>query len=240
MTFFAVRFHVYHPLMPRLEFLLQRLHVSQIVDLCSGGAGPARVLVRQIHPAGGEILRVILTDKYPNRAAFELTKNETGGKIDYVATPVDATAVPGQLSGFRTLFASFHHFRPDQARAILQDAAQSGQGIAVFEYTERNVWIWTLPLLLIPVFMWLCMPLVRPLTWRHLLWTYLVPAVPAMAVWDGLVSCLRTYSPRELDELTGACVSSGYRWESGRMRTFGACRITYLFGYPSEAVREES
>ena len=31
--------------------------------------------------------------------------------------------------------------------------------------------------------------------------TYLVPLIPALLLWDGLVSCLRAYSPAELREL---------------------------------------
>ena len=41
--------------------------------------------------------------------------------------------VPESLNGFRTLFSSFHHFRPEQARAILANAMEKKQAIAVFE-----------------------------------------------------------------------------------------------------------
>ncbi len=236
MAFFAVRFNVYHPVLPQLELHIQRLRVSQIVDLCSGGAGPVRTLLRHIRTIDGRAINVILTDKYPNLAAFKKAKEEAGEGIDYLDSSIDATDVPQQLFGFRTLFASFHHFRPDHARSILQDASSKSQGIAVFEYTERNALVWAIPILLTPVFIWLCMPFVRPMTWRHLLWTYVLPIVPVIGAWDGFVSCLRTYSPVELRKLTENCGAPGYKWEIGRIRSFGACRVTYLFGYPSEAI----
>src|SRR2546422_6427005 len=47
--------------------------------------------------------------------------------------PVDATQVPGDLHGFRTIFTAFHHFRPAQARAVVADAVAKGEGIGVFE-----------------------------------------------------------------------------------------------------------
>ena len=78
-------------------------------------------------------------------------------------------------------------------------------------------------------------PFLRPLTWRRVLWTYLVPVVPITGLWDGLVSCLRTYSTQELRDLTEDIDCPGYRWESGRVRAFGACRVTYLLGYPLRA-----
>ncbi len=55
-----------------------------------------------------------------------------------MAEPVDATAVPAELGGFRTLLGAFHHFPPDVARSILADAAQKRRGLAVLEYTERR------------------------------------------------------------------------------------------------------
>ena len=232
MAFFAVRFNVYRPLLPLLESHLQRLRPKQIVDLGSGSGGPARTLLRQIRTIDGKTVSVLLTDKYPNLAAFKRAKEEAWERIDYMNSSIDATAVPQQLPGFRTMFASFHHFRPGQAREILQDAATSGQGIAVFEYTERNAMIWALPILLTPVFIWLSTPFVRPLTWRHLFWTYIIPVVPLIAAWDGFVSCLRTYSPEELRKLSESSGAPGYKWEIGRVRSFAACRVTYLFGYP--------
>jgi hypothetical protein len=232
MAFFAVRFNVYHPLLPLLASHMQRLRTNQIIDLCSGGAGPVRTLLRHVQAPDGGAVNVILTDKYPNLAAFKKAKAEAGAGVDYLDGSIDATDVPRQLPGFRTMLASFHHFGPDQARKILQDAASKGQGMAVFEYTERNFFIWALPLLFTPVFIWLSMPFVRPLTWRHLFWTYVIPVVPLIAAWDGFVSCLRTYSPAELRKLSESCSAPGYKWEIGRVRSFGACRITYLFGYP--------
>jgi hypothetical protein len=232
MAFFAFRFNVYRPLLLRLAAHMQRLRVSRMVDLCSGSAGPVRTLLRQIRSIDGKAMTVLLTDKFPNLAAFKKAKEETDGRIDYLERPIDAAAVPEQLSGFRTLFASFHHFNPQQALNILRDAANKGQGIAVFEYTERNFFIWALPLFFTPAFIWLSMPFVRPFSWRHLFWTYVVPVVPLIAVWDGFVSCLRTYSPAELRRLIEGCNVPGYIWEIGRVRSFGACRVTYLFGYP--------
>jgi len=56
----------------------------------------------------------------------------------YLPEPVDVTGVPDELVGFRTLFSAFHHFRPEQARAILGDAVRKHQGIAIFEGTYHS------------------------------------------------------------------------------------------------------
>jgi hypothetical protein len=69
-----------------------------------------------------------------------------------------------------------------------------------------------------------CTPFIRPFTWRRLLWTYVVPVVPLVAMWDGLVSNLRTYSPVELSTLADALHGPAYRWRSGRVPSIGLSR----------------
>jgi len=233
MAFFAVSFDVYGPLLPRLEELVRRTGSRRLVDLCSGGTGPTRTLLGRVRLEDGRCPKVVLTDKYPNLAAFRRAQRELGAEVEYREESVDAREVPASLEGFRTLFASFHHFRPDEARRILRDAAEKGQGIAVFEYTERNFLVWGLPLLLTPAFVWLIAPFALPFRWRYILWVNLFPVVPLLGAWDGFVSCLRTYSPAELGALAEPCAVEGYSWEVGRVRSFGACRVTYLFGYPT-------
>ena len=154
-------------------------------------------------------------------------------RIAYREEPVDATRVPGDLEGFRTLFGSFHHFRPETARGILRDAVRKRQGISILEFTERNPLIWGPPLLLGWAFVWLVTPLIRPFNWLRLFWTYMIPVWFLFAFWDGVVSCLRTYSPRELRDLTADLGGEGYAWEIGRVRAVGMIRVTYLLGIPN-------
>jgi hypothetical protein len=206
---------------------------KRIIDLCSGAGGPSLAIAREFKKAAQTAPPIVLTDKYPNVTAFRYTQASSGGTISFVEEPVDATSVPAELHGFRTLYTSFHHFDPPAARSILRDAVVKREGIGIFEYTERNFWIWGLPLLLTPLFTLLSMPFVRPFKWERLLWTYIIPIVPFLGMWDGLVSCLRTYSPSEMLALAKeADPADGYRWESGRVHAFGACHVTYLIGCP--------
>jgi hypothetical protein len=161
--------------------------------------------------------------KYPNRLA-------QSGLLPFHPVPVDATAVPSDLKGFRTLFTSFHHFRPAEARAILADAVGQGQGIGVFEISRRApremtviALTWLAVLVLVPF--------IRPLRWSRLMWTYLPPVLPLVGVFDGLVSCLRTYAPSELWELLRGLDT--YDWQVGeRRRRWSPLVVTYLVGVP--------
>jgi hypothetical protein len=232
LSFYAGAFKPYVPVAPLLADALESTGTQRIVDLCSGAGRPVLSLRPALERRGLSDLEVILTDKFPNLESWRVAAEENLDAVKFVRMPVDAADVPGHLKGFRTLFTSFHHFCPDEAREILADAVTKNEGIGVFEYTERNWLVWTLPTLLIPLVVWLCTPFIRPFRWDRLVWTYLVPVVPLVALWDGFVSNLRTYSVAELwrllDRLEGSC----YTWRVGTVRSLGLSRITYVVGVP--------
>ena len=232
LSFYAAVFRPYACVAPLLAEALERDGTARIVDLCSGAGRPVLALVPELRRFGLRDLRVTLTDKYPNLEAWESVDEETSVVVTSIASPVDALDVPPNLKGFRTLFTAFHHFRPDAARAVLADAVSKDEGVGIFEYTERNWLIWGLPTLLIPLFVWLCTPFIRPFRWRRLVWTYLVPIVPIVALWDGFVSNLRTYSVGELSDLVEEIVDPRYEWKIGRARSIGCSRVTYAIGSP--------
>ena len=220
--------HHYAAAAPVLARALRKSGADTVVDLGSGGGGPwARVLPDLAR--NGATPRLVLTDKFPNRRALARTAARLGPRAAVEPDSVDARAVPGRLAGFRTLFTTFHHFAAADARAVLADAARGARGIAVFEVTRRSPV--TLVLMLGFVFTFLVVPFVRPFRWDRLLWTYVVPLVPFVAVWDGVVSCLRTYTPAELRGL-GAGLD-GWEWEAGEVsRRWWPVPVTYLVGYP--------
>lgn len=228
---------VYHSVMPRFMAAMRRSGSSRVLDLCSGGGGAWTNLRGVLDIEGHGAPDVCLTDKYPNAAAFEKAKARSKSKIDFLAQPVDATDIPAELAGFRTFFTAFHHFSPIQARAILEDAVARDRGIAIFEAPGRTI----LPLLfamLMPVVSFGLAPFLRPFTWSRMFWTYVIPVVPFVLWFDGVISCLRVYSPRELQEFVDEIGAEHYRWEIGEDATgVVPVPITYLLGYPMN--REE-
>jgi len=216
---------------PLIREALGAAGTTRIVDLCSGGSGPLPTVIADLRQSG-ITATATLTDLFPNTAAFERVANESGGVIDYVRTPVDARAVPRELTGLRTLFNGFHHFKPDDARAILRDAANAGQPIAIFEASRRTLRT-ILPVLLMPLFVWVFTPFMRPFLWKRLLFTYPLPCVPMICLWDGFISQLRAYTPDEL-RARGAPAGDKMHWRAGYTPLIGAPgRLTYLIGWPS-------
>ncbi len=230
LQFIEHRLRLHRPVMPLLRDLLERSGSERIVDLCSGGSGPLRAVIRELRESGLEV-QVLLTDKYPNLEAFKRAQALSGGSIGFLAESVDARDVPPDLPGIRTLFNSFHHFTPDDARAIIRGAVGARQPIAVFEIPERKLSV-VLSTLLAPFMVLLATPFIRPFRWGRLVYTYLLPLIPLTCLWDGVVSQLRAYTPDELDRLAED-VSTEYAWASGKVAVGGLpARLTYLIGHP--------
>jgi len=230
------RFRAYAPVVPMLQTVLHSTGSSTIVDMCSGGGGPWLDLSPRLQKYAPASLQILLTDKYPNLAAFQNVHAASDNHIAFRADPVDATRVPPELRGFRTIFTAFHHFHPEEARAVLQNAVDASQGIGIFEITRRA------PSTIALMFLWACLPFVltpwiRPFRWSRLLCTYLLPIIPLVLLFDGVVSCLRTYRPQELREIIAKLTATEYQWEMGeRANPTGEVPIAYLIGYPRPKV----
>jgi len=223
--------HLYQPVLGRLAAALQTTGDRVLLDLCSGGGGPLPGLRRALATEHGLAVDVCLSDAYPNVRAFEHLAAREGG-LRFVPTPIDAAQVPPELPGFRTLFSCLHHFQPEQAEAILHDAWLRGRGIGVFEISERSL-LGMMQALLGPIPAALLTPFIRPWRWSRLALTYALPIVPALFMWDGVVSSLRTYTPDELRAMTRSLQRDDYRWEIGQVRhPLLPSRVTYLFGIP--------
>jgi hypothetical protein len=231
----AMRSPINSAIAQRLKTLLEQTGSERIVDLCSGAGGPVVQIGRLLHDELKSPADIVLTDLYPNAAAFARITSETGGRIKVRLEPTSALDVPTELTGVRTIFTAFHHFKPEQARLILADAIRKRAPIAVFEPLERTVRM----VLLVGV-----MSFLRGFTHTHrigaltpsrILFSYIIPVAPAMFGWDGAISALRSYTAGELRELAASVDQGTYAWESGRFEVdgpFGKMPTTYLIGVP--------
>jgi hypothetical protein len=221
---------VYHGIVPRLANALSQTRAKQVVDLCSGGGGPWTDLLPALREAGQDV-EVCLTDKYPNVSALERASAATPG-LRFESESVSATEVPDRLDGFRTLFTSFHHFRPAEARAILAAAVRDREGILIAEASPRRAGALAFQAV-VPLAVWLLTPTIRPFRWSRLFWTYLVPVLPAAILFDGVVSTLRVYNPDEMLAMAREVGGDSYEWEAGLQDAAGSpFPIPYLIGVP--------
>ncbi|WNG51508.1 hypothetical protein F0U60_50790 [Archangium minus] len=212
---------------------LRASETPELLDLGSGGTGPLPRLCRLLKSKHGLEPHVVLSDLYPTVQGAQRAR-EHG--VDYLERPVDATRVPPDLRGMRTLFSAMHHLRPEQVRQVLADAQERNVPFAAFEVMRRTP-AGVLGMLPVPLMVWLFTPFIRPLTPLRLLLTYVVPVAPLASLWDGLVSALRAHRPEELRAMTASLAREGYTWEVGELRKPGRPTVTYVLGLPDRTTR---
>jgi hypothetical protein len=227
--------HPFGRALPHLRAALEASKSSKVVDLGSGVGGPWLKLQQHLEREVGSVVDVTLTDLHPEELAkLRVDTSRSSGALTVHPSPVDARSVPMELDGFRTLFSTFHHFSPEEAREVLADAVARRQGIAIFEMTHRSL-LAVIMMLLTPCMAFWVTPFIKPFKWTRLLFTYLIPVIPLVIAFDGVVSCLRTSTPKELLELAESCGDVGYRWEAMQVGAFppSLIPITMLIGVPS-------
>jgi hypothetical protein len=222
-------------LVPLFKKALDHGNTLKIIDLCSGGMGPWKNLIKQLHSSGLPVT-VTLTDKFPNpKSLSKLIRHPISG-IEYCPESIDATRVPENMKGMHTLFEGFHHFKPEQASEILKDAQEKGNAIGVFEaglISPYGIILLILSPVITLLTYLLVTPFIRPFSFLRIFWTYFLPVVPLATCWDGVISLMRVYSIRELSDLVKPLRKSNYVWEIGRVGTGTPIfDFIYLIGHP--------
>ena len=218
----ASRTNIYLPTLGVVKRALGQARTRTIVVLCAGSGGGIIDVAKALSPD----TKIVLTDIVPDTSFV-------GNSLTMVYDPrsIDARSVPADLKGARLIYGSFHHFSPSDAKAILDAAVRNAEPIAIFEATERS-FRGMATCLLIPILVLLVMPLMRPVRILSLLLTYLIPILPLIMLWDGLVSSLRSYTQAEMQEFVENLNS--HKWEIGVLAGPHRERISYLLGIPRQ------
>ena len=231
LQYLANKAKVYEPVVDVINETLQKSNTTQIIDLGSGGGGGLVWLGKELQKKNSEI-RIKFTDLFPNVEAFQHTTNQSD-IIEYQSEPINAKNVPENLKGLRTMFLSFHHFQPKNAKMILQNAINSNQPIAVLEIQDRSLPS-IVAMLLSPVSVLFTTPFIRPFRWSRLFFTYLIPIVPFVVLWDGIVSALRTYTVEEMRNLINSLENNtAFEWNFNKKKSKTGF-VIYTIGIPKK------
>jgi len=232
LRFFIGFFRLYSPAAKVLNDLLKRTGKSGILDLCSGGGGEISHLLRDLDEISGKKYNITLCDKFPNIKSFMRLQKISGGRIKFIEKSVDALNVPAELKGVRTIFSSFHHFDKETGKKVLSDAVKNEAPIAIFDAAERK-WLYIFGVFFsTPLMQPLSSLFIRPFRFSRIFFTFIIPLIPVFALWDGIVSMLRIYTPEELLEMAQDLNDDNYLWKSGLLKNKIGTKVTYLIGYP--------
>lgn len=120
---------------------------------------------------------------------------------------------------FRLFNLAFHHFDDPLAKAILKNTLETSDGFAIMELQGRDLLSFIMPAILgigcfifAPLYAW------RLRSFSVLIFTYLIPIIPFVLVFDGYISALRTRTPDEVEALMKSCGgrTEGWEFKSGK------------------------
>ncbi|KAI1410497.1 hypothetical protein F5Y13DRAFT_167887 [Hypoxylon sp. FL1857] len=177
----------------------------------------------------------VLTDLHPHVESWAAAAKKSD-RLTYVSDPVDAAHAPADLlrrySGkegngkgiFRLFNLAFHHFDDDLARSILKNTVETSEGFGIFELQDRTP-TGLLTCFAFGFFIFLIAPLLYWWSPLRLFWIYVIPVVPFVLVFDGLISCLRTRTADEVEALLRTCGADTDSWEiqSGKEQFLWPC-----------------
>lgn len=214
-----------------LSKLIKQTNTTKIIDLCSGSGGPMLDTISHLKNIYKiENVELLLTDLYPNLEDAKRI-NELNNHIHYRTTPLDATNIDSDVKGILTMVGSFHHMKPKMARKILAEVQRKQQPICILEINKKfPIILWWL---FIPLSAILCLfitPLVRPLTFKQIFFTYFMPIIPICFAWDAVITSGRIYRMDDLGTLLKGLENENYTWEKGIIE--GKSEKIYLMGYP--------
>jgi hypothetical protein len=228
-----------HELTKLISRALNHADRPAIIDLCSGSGGPMVEVFKRLKTQPRlQNLTLTLTDLYPHQETADQINSKGGSGINYLTKSVNAGDLDVEQVGVRTMVCSMHHMKPEVAHNILSDAKAKRQPICLFELSDNSfpIRLWWMAIPMIFLLAFFITPLVKPMTWRQLVFTYLVPIIPICFAWDGAVSNARTYTLADMDELLKGLQTSDYVWEKGKVG--GMLKKLYLLGLPMASPRQ--
>jgi len=202
---------------------------DEVLDIASGGGGHIETLLATADAACTRMPKFILSDIYPSLDKFNRLREKFGpDRVDFVSGPLAAALCGGRDERLWMVASALHHFPPEAARDLIEDAARSTDGIFIMEPYQRSRAAVLTEILLGPPFAMITPFFSRPFRWSKLLLSTILPVVPVLIVWDGVISIMRTYRHEELTSFIPESMRGQFEVEAGVFRAAPGVNPTYF------------
>ena len=226
---------IFHPVFPKVHQFIKNTDEQHLQLLCAGAGGPVTDLATYLQKQTSTQIKITLSDKFPNIERYQQLQREGNIQIDYNDASVDIFDLPPKIEGTRMIINAVHHFKPPQVQKILHNAFTDNANIVFLEPVQRTPRCFINILFALPIFIYLGIFGIRPFRLRRFFWTVLFPLVTLITVFDGLISTLRAYKPKDWQQMVLQIdPQQTYHWEIGEASTLFT-RVTYLMGRPKNS-----
>lgn len=189
--------------LPVIREFSQTAKSEVIMDPCAGSGHVNYLLEKELHNENE--IKFILSDFMTERAPmFSKQINEQENpRLKYIERSIDVLNMKeDELKIPKMFINSFHHFDKEQVGKILKTHSVSGTNILVLEYCRKS-FLNFVSIFLGPIIGMLLFPFIvkKQDFILSFIFVFLIPIVPLMLLWDGIVSSLRTYSVEDLKKI---------------------------------------
>ena len=215
-------FKIHKLWIPVIREFYQSVNSKVIMDPCAG-SGHVNFLLEQEFREEKEI-KFILSDFMTNRAPMFSRKINDGNnpRLKYIENSVDVLNMQEEELKIPKMFInSFHHFDKEQVSKILSSHAKAEADVLILEYC-RKTFLNFVSIFLGPIIGILLFPFIvkKEDFLLSFLFVFIIPIIPAMLLWDGIVSSLRTYGPNDIREILTSAGIKDFKVESYQKRSF--------------------
>lgn len=223
---FRIHNHLYKPYGKWMALANKK----EVLEVCGGGGGPVDTILSSLKKENESLPIITLSDLNPDFIAFQKLQAKHPEHIKYINEPVDATKTENIEAELISLCSSFHHLPPTLAKKVLRNAYNNSNGIFIREVLSRNPLnalsslFNLLPLMLAPFF-------AGRISFFKILISTIIPIIPLMIIFDGIVSVFRTYTTDEIFQLMPNEMQKNWKWVEGSNSIMGIFKAPYLYGY---------
>jgi len=212
----------------------RKVDTTTFLDLCSGSGEPAALFIEALLSQGNTQFKFVLSDLFPKIHSMNNVAKQFSEQIQVITEPVDATNVKKEYDqAARTIINAFHHFPPEVAKDILKDCVKKSRGIFIIESFPRSVlkYFSIIPYLAVSY-------LINPFITQKdralkLFFSFAIPVIPVLGLWDGFISSCRIHSKEELFEMVDEW-QSVYAWDYQEISFFPFGRAVIFSGVPKK------
>lgn len=193
------------------------LGTTEVLDIGSGGGEQIKTI--HIFAIRNNIImpRFTLSDLYPNTESYQKIMDQIGHqRLHYLTNSVPIANLPQEFKTM-SIFSTFHHLSKVDAESLLLEIVKNRDGLCIFEFTNRR--IIDLLMLLPSVLIGMTAPLsAKRFHWLKFFISTLIPIIPMMVFFDGIVSVFRSYTSDEIIEMIPKKLKSEFKIESGHLK----------------------
>ena len=181
----AVASGIFKPFIKHLKTSQKQSRILH--DLCSGSGIPSR----HIFHSSDVFNSLILSDKFPANTSWSDTK------IQYISASTDVLNMSFDKHYCYMMLNAYHHFNTEEQNDIIKRCEEADAELYIIEILEPTLTCLIKVILAGTAGVLLLSPFIGKMTWRKLLFTYIIPLNILTISIDGIISVFKSKSKNQ-------------------------------------------